>query len=316
MHPYSSIDTTAAWKKLRFILSVKPDFHMTDTLLIAVHAFISRVSMSFSVDEILLPKLVNLSTSFRELPPSVEMSPVWLKHIYSVLCALTWRPMPAAARTRVCSSVSSWTGILTRIAMSSASVIVFAGYLLLFFFVSSKPFSLILSIDVLSTLYWPITSSSLDLCTQCYFKTSLSTSASRLGALNRRSLWDAAPSGSSHWLPLALIQTFTDSTDWLSRGICIYHFVTPTTFNQPRDCFRIFTLVRLVQWSICLMAQPSINMQHFCIFFNLKVRWVSNILPYSQSSWLIKSWILFQMNSYWKLLKIYFHRKIIHISFK
>ena len=27
MHPYNSIDTTAAWKKLRFILSVRPDFH-------------------------------------------------------------------------------------------------------------------------------------------------------------------------------------------------------------------------------------------------------------------------------------------------
>ena len=29
VHPYSSIDTTAAWKKLRFILSVRSDFHMT-----------------------------------------------------------------------------------------------------------------------------------------------------------------------------------------------------------------------------------------------------------------------------------------------
>ena len=27
MHPYSSIDVTAAWKKLRFILSVRSDFH-------------------------------------------------------------------------------------------------------------------------------------------------------------------------------------------------------------------------------------------------------------------------------------------------
>ena len=27
VHPYSSIDTTAAWKKLRFILSVRSDFH-------------------------------------------------------------------------------------------------------------------------------------------------------------------------------------------------------------------------------------------------------------------------------------------------
>ena len=51
MHPYSSIDTTAAWKKLRFILSVRSDFHMIESLSIAVHAFVSRVSMSFSVDE-------------------------------------------------------------------------------------------------------------------------------------------------------------------------------------------------------------------------------------------------------------------------
>ena len=76
MHPYSSIDTTAAWKKLRFILSVRSDFHVIDSLLIAVDAFVSHESMSFSVDETLLPRSVNLSTSFREVPSSVEMSPV------------------------------------------------------------------------------------------------------------------------------------------------------------------------------------------------------------------------------------------------
>ena len=36
VHPYSSIDTTADWKKLRFILSVKSDCHMTDSLPIAL----------------------------------------------------------------------------------------------------------------------------------------------------------------------------------------------------------------------------------------------------------------------------------------
>ena len=76
MHPYSSINTTAAWKKLRFILSARSDFHMVESLSIAVHAFISRVSMSFSVDETLLPRSVNLSTSFREAPSSVAMLPV------------------------------------------------------------------------------------------------------------------------------------------------------------------------------------------------------------------------------------------------
>ena len=54
VHPYSNIDTTAAWKKVRFILSVRSDFHIIESLSIAVHAFVSRVSMSFSVDETLL----------------------------------------------------------------------------------------------------------------------------------------------------------------------------------------------------------------------------------------------------------------------
>ena len=56
VHPYSSIDTTAAWKKLRFILSIRSDFHIIDSLLIAIHAFVSHESMSFSVDETLLPR--------------------------------------------------------------------------------------------------------------------------------------------------------------------------------------------------------------------------------------------------------------------
>ena len=47
---------TAAWKKLCFILSVRSDFHMTDSLLIAVHAFANYVLMSVSVDETLLPR--------------------------------------------------------------------------------------------------------------------------------------------------------------------------------------------------------------------------------------------------------------------
>ena len=56
VHPYSSIDATAAWKKLRFILSVRSDFHIIDSLLIAVYAFVNLVSMSFSVDAMLLPR--------------------------------------------------------------------------------------------------------------------------------------------------------------------------------------------------------------------------------------------------------------------
>ena len=78
MHPYSIIDTTAAWKKLRFILLVRSDFQMIESLLIAVHAFVCRVSMSFSVDETLFPRKVNLSTSFREVLSSVEISPLYI----------------------------------------------------------------------------------------------------------------------------------------------------------------------------------------------------------------------------------------------
>ena len=48
MHPCSSVDTTAAWKKRCFILSVRSDFHMTDSLSIAVHAFVSCVSTSLT----------------------------------------------------------------------------------------------------------------------------------------------------------------------------------------------------------------------------------------------------------------------------
>ena len=55
MHPYSSIDTTTIWKKLCFILSDRSDFHMTDSLSIAVPAFANRVLMSFLVDEMLFP---------------------------------------------------------------------------------------------------------------------------------------------------------------------------------------------------------------------------------------------------------------------
>ena len=36
VHPHSRIDTISAWKKLHFILS---DFHVTNNLSIAVHAF-------------------------------------------------------------------------------------------------------------------------------------------------------------------------------------------------------------------------------------------------------------------------------------
>ena len=64
--------------------------------------------------------------------------------------------MPAVGHSRLCSRNSAWSGSFTKSAMSSAqsaSVIVFTFYFLSF--VSLKPFSLILSIDVcVGMLQW------------------------------------------------------------------------------------------------------------------------------------------------------------------
>ena len=49
VYPYSSMDTTAPWKKLRFIFSDRFDFNMIDNLSIAAHGFASCILMSFSV---------------------------------------------------------------------------------------------------------------------------------------------------------------------------------------------------------------------------------------------------------------------------
>ena len=94
VHPYSSIDTTTAWKKLHFILSVRSNFHITDNLSIAVLAFASCVLMSISVDETLLPREVNVSTCFKGLSFSLETLPLCQKHVHSILSTLTWRPAP------------------------------------------------------------------------------------------------------------------------------------------------------------------------------------------------------------------------------
>ena len=58
------------------------DFHLFDNLV--VHAFASCILITFSVDETLLPKYVNLSTKFREPPFSVDISSFLIKTL--VLC--------------------------------------------------------------------------------------------------------------------------------------------------------------------------------------------------------------------------------------
>ena len=68
VHPYSSSDTATTWKKSCFILSERSDIQMTDNLLIVIHIFANHISISLSVDEILLPRYADLSTNFRDLP--------------------------------------------------------------------------------------------------------------------------------------------------------------------------------------------------------------------------------------------------------
>ena len=62
-------------KKMRFILSDWPDFHMIDNLSIVVLSIVVwRILISLSDDEMLLPRYINMSTNFREPPFRVEIS--------------------------------------------------------------------------------------------------------------------------------------------------------------------------------------------------------------------------------------------------
>ena len=81
-NPYSKIDTTAAWKKLRFILSDKSDFYKIDDLSIAVHASTRYIFMLFSVDETLLLRYVNLFSNFREPPAPDNAEGIRLRLVY------------------------------------------------------------------------------------------------------------------------------------------------------------------------------------------------------------------------------------------
>ena len=75
VHPYSSINTTTPKKKSHFILLETSDFHMIDTLSIAVNGFTRHILTSLLVDGMLLLRYMNLSTNFRGLLFTVEMTP-------------------------------------------------------------------------------------------------------------------------------------------------------------------------------------------------------------------------------------------------
>ena len=67
---------------------------MIDNQSIAVNAFARHMLTSLSVDEILLPRYVNLSINFRGLLLRVNMVPYHLKQMNSVLFVFMKRPMP------------------------------------------------------------------------------------------------------------------------------------------------------------------------------------------------------------------------------
>ena len=120
-------------KKLRFILPDEFYFHMIEHFSIAIG---SRSLMSFSVDEMLLPRY-HLLNSFREPSFSVEMSPSCLKIMYSVLSTFTLRSMPSATCFRLFSRDKAYVCVFARSAVSSAwsaSVIVCVGFRLLLAF--------------------------------------------------------------------------------------------------------------------------------------------------------------------------------------
>ena len=107
VHPYSCIETTAAWKKFRFILPDRSDIHMIDDLSIAIHDFAWCILTSLSVDETLLPRYVYLSTNSTGLLFRVKIAPSRLKYMHSILFAFTWRPMPPVTCSSLCSRYSS-----------------------------------------------------------------------------------------------------------------------------------------------------------------------------------------------------------------
>ena len=63
VEPYRRTGSTTALKNLRLRSSDKDDFHINDNLSTASHAFPIRILMSLAVDEISLPRYINLSVS-------------------------------------------------------------------------------------------------------------------------------------------------------------------------------------------------------------------------------------------------------------
>ena len=121
---------------------------------IAIQAFIWCIFTSLSVDKMLLPRHMNLSTNFRGLPLRVVMASFCLKHSNSVLFAFIKRPKLHATFFRLCSRNLACPGVFVRSAWSSVQSA--SGIISVFFFSVYTPvnkcFWIIKVVDELTTL--------------------------------------------------------------------------------------------------------------------------------------------------------------------
>ena len=110
MHPYSSNDTRAAWKKLHFILSVRSDFH---SISIAVHAFSSCVwTPILSLCRFFIFILIITFPLWTELFPFwTELYPFWTE----LLPFWTGKGIDDKFTYRRSSVSSTWTDINTQL---------------------------------------------------------------------------------------------------------------------------------------------------------------------------------------------------------
>ena len=86
LHPYSSIDTTAAWKKLRFILSVMFGFRMTNSVSIAVHSFVSRLLISSRLLRRCLPGRWTYPLVSEDHPLDGDVASLIKTHVFCFIC--------------------------------------------------------------------------------------------------------------------------------------------------------------------------------------------------------------------------------------
>ena len=130
---------------------------MPPCLTLRIVRYVSRVKRSNPGNEVepsLHLSVVDNEKGTFGSPSTTVTNFTYLIYMYSVLFAFTWKPMPPAASSRLCSRDSAWVGVFARsaiLSVLSASITVWAGYCLLLAFSSIKPFTFIKSINVQST---------------------------------------------------------------------------------------------------------------------------------------------------------------------